>query len=316
MKTFKIFAIIIAAISLTFFSCELDRADYDETSADASTGGLMDITTRLIPYVVGNQGPYEVNFFNPPASVTTTKLDIYKQFIRKSDGALSNIALLKSVDVTEGVNSFTFEYGDLVDGLSVDGEPLPTSDSGMKIADAFVLSYVSHTSEGNAHNLVPVTNIAVGTRLAGSYDIAQGWYIHPSTAPDLAGDYTGAYVRIIESESQEADYAVYKSTTMGWGPAGGWEDPECNFFYFYVDNEPNVDGFYNVTIPKEFNGAMQTLWCSDELANCIDNPSNLPDVSCNNYVELKEDGHDVIHISYGYIRDSGTRQFDEILVKQ
>ena len=120
----------------------------------------------------------------------------------------------------------------------------------------------------------------------------------------------------IESVALESEYAVYKSTTMGGGPYFGWDDPNCNFFYFYVNNDPESDGTYAITIPENYDGVEQTLWCSDPIADCLRTPANLPNVDCNNYVILNDNGNDEIYISYGYIRSSGTRQFDEILIKQ
>ena len=105
---------------------------------------------------------------------------------------------------------------------------------------------------------------------------------------------------------------------MGWGPAGNWDDPaDMNFFYFYVNNTAESDGSYKITIPNIYDNDPQLLWTTDPIAECINTVANLPDVSCTNSVVLDNiNGEDVINISYGYTRSSGTRQFDEILIKQ
>ncbi|OIQ28106.1 MAG: hypothetical protein BM564_10290 [Bacteroidetes bacterium MedPE-SWsnd-G2] len=311
---------------LSLASCVSD--DNDELTGNANEGGLINVNNLLISYVVGNQGPYNASISLYQGNVTTQSVDIYKRFVTSAGDATEDI-YFKTLDITNTSTSefsteeFDFTYSELIEGLTLNGSPLPTNDAGLTIGDAFILSYRSNLTNGVVHNLPNngsyTSKVAVGTRLAGTYTIQQGWYIHPSTAPGLAGDYSEAYERVIESVALQDEYTVYKSTTMGWGSAGGWDDPACNFFYFNVNNAPEADGSYLITIPEFYNGVEQTLWCSDPIADCIRTPGNLPDVSCSNYVILDDasgNENDVINISYGYIRSSGTRQFDEILVKQ
>ena len=323
MKKIKILAFLMLGV-LSMTSCIDD--DNDELTGNQNLGGTITVNNLLISYVVGNQGPYNASISLYQGSVPTTSVDVYKRFLTASGDETESI-FFKTLNITNtgatefATEEFDFTYSELIDGLILNGAPLPTNDAGLTIGDAFILSYKSNLASGTVHALPDNssynTKIAVGTRLAGIYTVQQGWYIHPSTAPGLAGDYSNAYDRVIESVALEADYTVYKSTTMGWGPAGGWDDPACNFFYFNVANNPSPDGTFAVTIPEFYDGVEQTLWCSDPIADCIRTPGNIPDVSCDNYVELDDTNeNDIIRISYGYIRSSGTRQFDEILVKQ
>jgi hypothetical protein len=323
MKTIKYFLIALFSLTLAT-SCTED--DNDALTGNRNEGGVIKTNNLLVPYVVGEQGPYEASFTITQGNVTTANVDIYKRFV-SADGSASEDVFFKTIDIsttTPGATvteSFSFTYSDLAEGITFNGASLPASDTGLTIGDAFILTYRSNLSNGDVHRLPNTgsynTKVAVGTRLAGTYTIQQGWYIHPSTAPGLAGDYSGAYDRVIESVALTDDYTVYKSTTMGWGPAGGWDDPECNFFYFNVSNTPEADGVtYAITIPETYEGVKQTLWCSDDIATCSRTPGNIPDTSCTMKAVFNADGHDEIYISYGYIRSSGTRQFDEILIKQ
>jgi hypothetical protein len=316
MKTIKTISILFLSL-ITFLACNDEDLNVDNHDGKLVEGGLIRNDSQLVNYVVGSDGTYTFNALVYQGAVKTTSVDIMVKFTNKTSS--TNEVLLTTIPVnfdTTNSISFSTTYEQLISGLLLDGQPMSSSDTELKIANFWTLTFVSHTNEGNAHINPIVSKLAVSTRLAGNYTVTRGWYIHPTTAPGLAGDYSGAYTRIIESVDLISEYAVYKSTSMGWGPAGGWFDPNCNFFYFYVMNAASPDGSFEIVIPKEYNGVAQTLWCSDELANCIDNPNNIPDVSCNTRAVLSTDGHDVLHLSYGYIRSSGTRQFDEILTKQ
>lgn len=274
----------------------------DLVTENAETGGLVEVQTPLLSYVVGDDVDYTVSLKVFQGDVKTTKINVLKKFTSGDD--VSDEIVLTTIDVTEDLTalySFTTDFAALREGLTLNGSALPTSDSDLTIGDFWTLTYEAETSQGNTFRNADVTKISVSTRLAGLYTISRGWYIHPSTAPGLASDYSGSYSRVIES----VDAVYYRM-----GDIGPWENEVDNFFYFRVDENNNM------IIPKEWNGELQLIWGADELATCADNPLELPDVTCNTTVELSDDGHDIINVSYGYIRSSGTRQFDEILIKQ
>ena len=312
MKTTIKFLTIIFLSSVMFYSCNDEDLDVVNNSAGFSTGGLIRNDSKLVNYVIGSDAAYTFNMLIYQGAIKTTSVDIMKSFTSAS-GETSNEILLKNVPVTDtetGSFSYSTTYEELIQGLELNGQPLPANDSELVIADFWTLTYVAQTSEGNSHANGTTSKLAVSTRLAGNYNITLGWYVHPSTAPGLASDYSGD-IRIIESVANEPAFATYLMTDIG-----PWIDAS-NFFYFYVSNTADPDGTFPITIPKEYNGAVQLIWGADELANCDDNANVLPDVGCDDtyYVTLDPDGHDEMILSYGYIITSGTRQFREELAK-
>lgn len=308
--TIKIFSLIFLS-SILFFSCNDQDLNVADNAAGFSTGGLVRNDSKLVNYVIGSDATYNFNVLVYQGAIKTTSIDVYKSFTSAA-GAKSNEELLVNIPITAtSTSSITVpvKYEQLINGLSINGQPLPTNDAELVIADFWTLRFVSNTSEGKSHSNGTTSKLAVSTRLAGTYDIDLGWYIHPSTAPGLAADYAGD-VRIIESVANEPAFATYKMTDIGV-----WTD-DLNFFYFYVSNTADASGNFPITIPKEYNGATQLIWGADELANCVNDPANLPNLLCKNYATLNDNGKDNIFISYGYIRSSGTRQFEEGLTKQ
>ena len=54
-----------------------------------------------------------------------------------------------------------------------------------------------------------------------------------------------------------------------------------------------------ITIPKEYNGAVQLIWGADEIATC--QTGDLPEMPCTNYAKLNDDGHDDLPVNRRYI---------------
>ncbi len=294
MKNIK-FLILAFFIASTFVACD-DTVHVDENAVE---GGLIDVYDVLIPHVIASQTAYTSSFRVFQGSVKTTAVDVYRQY----SGSLgtSDRVLLTTVDITDqtGVTDHTlsFTYADLANGVTLNGAAFPTNDELLQVGDFFELTYQPRTSEGNTHRSAETTKVALSGRFAGVYVTGNSSYIHP-TAGDQGG-WAGAEV-VIESVAE----GVYH--ILANGPWDITVDPD-NEFYFMVD----ADG--NIIIPKEYEGATQTVWGgADPVANCINDAALLPDANCatSNYT-IKDDvnGEDVVVMSHGYIRDTGTRQF-------
>lgn len=319
MKTIKY--LFLSVLFITAFSCEVETED--NVTNEYEVGGLLEVpaTSQLISYVLGSGATYTANFTVPISQNPTVSVDIYKKYVG-ADGSLSNEELMTTVDVGGyGNYSFSFTYEDLISGLTVDGVPLPASDSGLAIADAWVLTYKSKVADGNVYTAPASSKVAVGTRLAGIYLITFSEYHHWTgdiySFVDAGG---GEWTRTIESIALTTDYTIYRYSNVLFDY---WAD-DHSFFYFYVYNEPiEVDGNdYRIEIPKEYEGEAQYLFVDElELATCTDldiyDPPAPPfPYDCDdNFVTLMEDGHDVIHILYGYIT-SGIRPGYEEDTKQ
>ena len=302
MKTLiKIFSLIFLS-SVVFYSCNDADLDVVDNAAGYSEGGLIRNDSKLVNYVIGSDQAYTFDMLIYQGAIKTTSVDIMKTFTT-STGLVSNTILLKNVPVTNPDSdffSYSTNYNELIQGLEINGQPLPASDADLAIADFWTLTYVAVTNEGNSHANGTTSKLAVSTRLAGTYTVAASTYLHP-TAGDQ-GNFNGLQ-RIMESVANEPDFATYLATDVG-----PFVD-DSNFYYFYVNNVAEADGTFKLVIPKEYNGAVQLIWGADDIGVCQDN--TIPDMPCTNYARLFEDGHDELFLNYGYIRTSGTRQFYE-----
>ncbi len=304
MKKFKLYTLALFALTI-LFSCEKDS---DMLTGDAETGGLLTVNSGLIGYVVGNGNTFEyaakVTLFQ--GAVKTTKIEIYKSFTN-IDSETSNEVLLKTIDVSASpqnqVIDFAVSYNDLIEGLTVGGNPIPSDDSLLNIGDSWILKYVTTTSDGKIHVNSKTTKIAVGTRFAGTYKVIQGEYWRIGVyRPDVAwvGD-----IRVIES----VDATTYKF--LEWaGPFSG----ATNTHYFTISNSGVV------RTPLTYDGEAQLL-NGFGVINCEDTPGDIPN-ACgfngpqNTIVKDDVNGKDRIYRTYGYYTTgSGPREIYEVLEK-
>lgn len=306
MKNINKYIWLLTSLIFVLSGCVEDE---DLVTTNARLGGLVNPEKTSISYVVGSTDPYTLRFQIEQGPVKSTKVDLYKSFFDNGQGIWSDSEVLQeTITVTENIThtvSTTYEFEDLISGITVNGEPLSADDADYNIGDFWNFRIVATTDEGNIHENLNGVKIAVATRFAGIYDIKNGEYWHP-TAGDQ-GNYAGQ-TRIIES----IDAITYKVTDIG-----PWVNEPDNFFYFTIDNDGNV------IIPEMYNGELQLIWGSDPMAICgvpltvdPDGTNWYTNAECINTAEKKDDGKDVINISYGYQRDTGTRVFNETLVKQ
>lgn len=301
MKYIKILSLVLLA-GFIFNACNSEQDDL--VTSDALEGGLLDVETGLVNYVVGDGATYTGRLKVYQGAAKTTQVKIYKQF-KGADGSSSDVIEFKTLDISSSnteLHTFDFNYADLITGISVNGNPLPSDDSQLSIGDAWTFTFESVTSNGTFMNRGTM-KAAVSTRFAGTYVVIESSYIHP-TAGNLGG-FNGE-TRIIES----VDATTYHHLGLGfWTPN---DDTDMEFYF-------TIDASDKITIPKEYNGETQTAWSgADELANCIDDPDKLTDVNCGSSDKVERDDvnkEDIIYLSYGYIRSSGTRQFYEVLQK-
>jgi len=301
MKKIKIIIICLLAVSTTLFNSCTDAID-DLVTGDVVTGGLLDVQSPLLTYVIGEQDGYNINVKVLQGAVKTNQIKVFKSFTN-SVGETSNSTLLKTVDISDqstSILSFTVGFSELIEGLTLNGSPISSNDTEYAIGDFWELSYVSSTSEGNESVNRQTTKVAVSGKYAGVYTVVESAYVHP-TAGNLGG-WNGSTM-VIESVVDAFTYHI-----LGNGPFTT-DQNEDNEFYFIVNDDNSI------TIPKEWNGELQTVWGADEVANCTDNPNELPDVCYDTNVVGSTDDELNVTISHGYIRDSGTRQFRYKLVK-
>lgn len=301
MRNIKFILVILSFIGMGVFHSCTDSID-DLVTETAALGGLVNVQTPLLSYVIGTPDGYKVKLKIFQGAVKTNEINVYKAY-QSASGQRSNEALLKTVAITDNETSFIeFEvsFGELIEGLSLNGNALSANDQDYAIGDFWELSYEGITSESRMHRNRSTTKVAVSGKYAGVYTVVESSYIHP-TAGDQGG-WNGETV-VIESIVDAFTYNILAN-----GPFTLDDNPNNNFVF--VVNDDN-----SISIPKDWAGEMQTLWGSDELATCAVNSMELPDVCGDTDFVDPTDGAEKVTLSHGYIRDTGTRQFRYKLIK-
>lgn len=294
----------MAAASLGIVSCEKDS---DVLTGNKNEGGLLDVKNNAVAYVVGNGNDFQYNAALGAfqGDVKVLSVDVYKEFT-SVDGSKSNRVFLKNitfpnVNQVENVN-FTFTYDELTAGLTLNGQPLPASDSNLEIGDYWVLSYVAKTSSGNEALNNKTTKVSVGTRFAGNYRCVEAEYYRLGVLTYTAADWPSS--TLIES----VNATTYRVVNY-FGPFSG------NEFYFTIDANDNI-GYPDNTpdgTPQTGNG--------QPFITCLSNPAEMALVYCgsSNYVTRDDvEGKDRLIMSFGYNTTSGAagpRVFYQVLEK-
>jgi hypothetical protein len=306
MKKIKLYFLSLFVIS-GIVSCEEDS---DTLTGNDRTGGLVEVESKLVGYVVGdgNDKKYTAKFsINQVEEDFTSKIEVYKVFTN-IDGETSNEVLLTTLDVptTPGVQkiSFDFSFNDLIKDLKVDGSAISPNDGLLNIGDAWTLKFLCHTSRGYKNLNAATAKVAVGTRFAGKYKViladSKYWRIGVLTQSAWVGD----LIRIVES----VDATTYKLVEYA-GPFAG----VTNTHYF------TIDGSGAVNTPVLYKGATQLL-NGLPLINCPESAANMLNactVTGLKDVVVKDDvnGKDRIYRSYGYLAATGPREIYEVLEK-
>lgn len=314
MKTLKNLFLSLFVIAFVA-SCEnstlIDDSE-DLLTGNAITGGLLSFDKTAIAYVVGDGAVYTASGSVYQGKVQTTGIDVYKSFTSSTTGESTNEELLESVTIsnTEIGQSPAFEtsfsYEDLISGLTLGGNPLPTSDSALSIGDFFTLRFVSTLSTGEKVSNGPTVKVSVGTRFAGSYRPVYGEYYRIGVLTYTTADWEAfCPVTVIES----VDATTYRVVEY-FGPFNG------NEWYFQIDENDII------SYPDETPDGDAQLGNGQPFITCESNASEfssdgLPCGSESNYVVRDNvNGADQLHMTFGYFTDgSGPRTFYQILEK-
>ena len=303
MKNIKYLILSLFTV-ISFGSC--DDNDNDELTGGAVTGGLVTVNNQLISYVVGSGATYSASGSIFQGREQTSSVDVYKSFVNNTTGSVSNEILLKTISIdnttigSETSFAFTFTFDELITGLSIDGNPLPSSDSDLNIGDYWQLRYISNTSTGDVNANSKTTKVAVGTRYAGVYKVVESSYWNSGSLQ--SGDWNGTEV-IIES----VNATIYRHKGLAY-----WDD---NVYYFTVDNTTNVITALDVDLEDAGN----TLNGSP-MMTCFGGTGDFESLTCDNSTSLATPndvtGADELSFTVGYFRGVGaTREFYERMVK-
>lgn len=154
----------------------------DIMTADVKTGGLVIPSTNLLLKAGANQS-FDV-VIEIPQGPGIVSLELYKMF-NQGDTLLSNTAAMTPVDVSSANRndtafiSFSLDYADLKDGLTLGGNPMPAEETGLGIGDSWTIEYYAVMEDGRKVLNNATTVIAVSNQYAGYY-LCEGVFTHPT----------------------------------------------------------------------------------------------------------------------------------------
>lgn len=329
MKSIKKIYIALAAVLILFGAC----VKPDNITPVLSEGGLLEVTTPSINFVIGENQDYNVEFkIFQQADIKTTKVDAYVRFYtykRNTDGTIywevtvdengkadstkvaiqSNEKLLTSIDITETVNyfeSFTVGLSDLASDLSVEGNDyyttLPTVDSEYLIGDTWEIRLVNTLSTGDVHENYKKVGISVSTRFAGTYKVIEASYFR------LGVYNAAAWWTERELTIKSVDATTYVQT----GDWYGFGDDGSNDLFFQIDAVTNKITYLE---NQALNG--QPLLTVEANPGDLTNVIPLGGVNINSAIKDDVEGKDQLNMVYGYYTaGSGPREFYLLLQKK
>jgi hypothetical protein len=157
----------------------------DLMTADVKTGGLVIPSTNLLLKAGAGQS-FDV-VVEIPIGPGIVSLELNKMY-NQGDTLLSNLASMGTVDVGS-VNesdtafiSYSIDYNDLKEGLTLDGNPMPESELDLGIGDRWTIYYTSVMEDGRKVENNLTTVVAVSNKFAGFY-MCEGTFNHPTAGP-------------------------------------------------------------------------------------------------------------------------------------
>ncbi len=295
------------------------NTDWNGTEFPIS-GGLLEITNPSLAYVVGNTGPYHIEYkVMQGSSNKTTKVDVYVTFyhfehILGADGKDSlvithktNKKLLTTIKAKKTVTYFdtiTFNYADLIKDLKyADNSTLPTADTSLTIGDYFEFNLVSTVADGKAYQSAVSPKVTVSGRYAGKWNVTEMEYRRiDEFRPDVS--WKGVQISLV---SKDATTYIYKD----WGASIGFSgdlafsvDPTTHIITYPAGNVLNGQPF----ITPKSNAV--------DFAPMIGYAAGLGYTTYNVAINDDTNGKDRIILMYGYYTSgSGPRTFFEVLDK-
>ena len=204
-----LFLLVFTSLGFLFTACNKSE---DIVTDNAKTGGLV-VPTSSVPYKLGATPQVNIAVTVPMGPGITT-IEVFNKYYSLATGSESNEVLMKSIDVAsanaaeEILKEYSVTYADLINGLLLDGAPLPSDETLLPIGDYWELSYTSVMADGRRVLNNATTTIAVANIYAGFYQCV-GVFHHPT-----AGD------RPINEEKFLTPLSAY-SCSLPAGDLGG-----------------------------------------------------------------------------------------------
>jgi hypothetical protein len=220
----NISVIVLLINALIFSSCVKPE---DLVTADAKTGGLVEAVSSNVPFKLGETTSLDISVVIPKGPAITS-VEIYKTYYTV-DGGVSNTILAGSIsvagrneteDLSDGLN---LTYTQLREGLTVDGNPLPTDENLLDIGNYWVFTFESILADGRTVVNNATTNVAVANFFAGTYDTEMR-YFHPTAGgshpsfPDFDPDDPYGGIRYGDKDLVAINANTCRTNFAVWGP--------------------------------------------------------------------------------------------------
>lgn len=305
-------------LAILAISCE-EKGDF--LTENKNEGGLISVEKVIIGYVIGNGDTFKYEnsiTAEQIGAVKVTNVNVYKKFVNSNgtestaDDKISNEILLKSFSVPTdkpiATVDFSTTYLELIQGLTVNGIPVPATDTNLNIGDYFILRYEQIRSDGQTVRSSgdSSTKIAVGTRLAGAYKAIEAsyWRIGVLAAGGAANWPTETIIESVDANT----YKVIKRFGS-FGPINGGDENSWTF---------DVNG----TVISYPDAASET-GNGQPFITCTSNPSDFAATANNCSVSNKvvldnSNGKDKLYMTFGYFTGAGAigpRIFYQVLEK-
>lgn len=313
---------LVLSTGLLFSSCNESE---DLLTANAKAGGLLDVTSNSLNYVVGNpEGPYSIEFYvNNEGGEKIKAINLYKSFtttvkytemengeeVQKDSTFISNEVLDRTIEITNGESNYylaSYTFSELIDGLTVASlngpvGPLSDSDAEYQIGDKWVFRVETVLESGRTVQQAVPISVSVSTRYAGKYRPIAAEYYRLGVLTYSAADWPDE--TIIES----VDATTYRVVEYL-----GAEAFSGNEYYFQIN-----DGV--ITYPDKTPSGEDQTGNDQPFITCQSSPADMVDVHCatsNIVVDDDETGKDRLIMSFGYnTPGSGPRTFYQVLEK-
>lgn len=215
---FSLLSLVLTAFIFT--SC--DKTYTDLMTSNVKTGGFV-VPSNSIAYLLGATPEVSVAL-NVPQGPGIASIEVYNEYLRRSDTVTSNKVLIKTIDVTsanandDADKTYTITYDDLKKGITVGGGALPADENLLPIGDSWTLTYVSVMADGRRVDNSNTTQIDVSNRWAASYLLSG--YVLRAGDPVLSGFFKNIPWKLATNSAKSVIYSKIHLWANG-ATAGG-----------------------------------------------------------------------------------------------
>lgn len=311
MKKFNISSLLVMGgfmlSSLLMISCNEDEVTYDRsnTTAEVLPQSYIQVISGFFPYDPdGGTYPFEFNVINGTNGFTEVRM--FKSFTDASTGNTVE-DILQATYAPTGYGRTVVEqeltYADLAQGIS----GLPTDGSLVPPGSGWSFRFEATTSEGEVIDVPGGINI-IFSKWAGNYEVIDSKYTRRTSVDEDFGDWNGTVVFIGYVD------AVTLSYNDRWGY---FSFTGCGFDIEFDETTLEIVKAPIILSCGLFSGNREMSCTSDDTNFDLLNTS-LGFIACDNSNYIDEDevnGNHTIYLTYGYLSDSGPRNFWEVLRK-